>query len=425
MRVMTLCAERLIPLVVVGIVAAGCAGGSKAAVPSTSSDVADSTTSTAFADDGSGELPLLGSDDFGGSESELFWTGRDHLLSSEIVDGALEVYVVDVGETQTLRSTWPPLSAVTIESDVAISGHSLGLFTVGCWSGGNSYEVLWTGDRELAVIARAEAGPGSSTGPTILSDLGRSSLIGPVGTPFRLRVSCYVEDGVGWISSSIDDKPVALVELPGDVGRFDAVGYTAAVVFEEAGLVIDNVVISEGYPTGIPYPSTLPAVVDSSESTVFVHDGLTFEFPSSWEYFMESLPFAELPETWSFAVSPNGVSTVIAVVSFTYESFAELGMTDTELATEFIPEYVAAQESGGITLRSEPSTIQVGGEEASWLQFEGIVGDETGRPLVADQVWVFTDSGGYLLFFRAPPDDEADFRPVWERALATLELPGQ
>jgi hypothetical protein len=243
--------------------------------------------------------------------------------------------------------------------------------------------------------------------------------------PFRLRVSCYEEDGVGWISASIEDEPVALVEIPGDMGRFDAVGYTAAVVFEEAGLVIDNVVISEGYPTGISYPSTLPAVIDSSESTVFVHDGLSFEFPSGWEYSTEAVPFSQLPETWSFAISPNGVSTVIAVVSFTDESFAELGMTDTEFTTEFIPEYLAFQESEGVTLRSDPSTIRIDGEEATWLEFEGIVGDRTDLPLVADQVWVFTDSGGYFLFFRVPADDEGEHRPTWERALATLELPDQ
>jgi hypothetical protein len=243
--------------------------------------------------------------------------------------------------------------------------------------------------------------------------------------PFRLRVSCYEEDGVGWISASIDDEPIAILELPGKVGRFDAVGYTAAVMFDEAGLVIDNVVISEGYPTGISVPPTLPSVTDYSESTVFTHDGLSFEFPIGWEYFTEATPFSQLPETWGFAVSPHGVSNVISVLSFTEDSFAELGMTYSEFTAEFIPTYVDVQESRGITLRSDPSTIQVGGQDATLLEFEGIVGDKTGRPMVVDQVWVFTDSGGYLVFFRVLVDDEAEFRPVWERALATLELPDQ
>ncbi len=337
--------------------------------------------------------------------------------------------VVDVRQTQSLRSTWPPLQAVTIESDIAISGHSLGLFTVGCWSGANSHAIALTGDRGLAVIARTEAEPtaetGSSTELKVLSDLGRSSLVPPVGVLFRLRVSCYEEGGVGWISASIDDEPIVVLELPGEVGRFDAVGYTAAVVFDEAGLVIDNVVISEGYPTGISVPSELPSMIDNSDSTVFVHDGLSFEFPSDWEYFTEATPFSQLPETWGFAVSPHGVSNVISVLSFTEESFAELGMTSSEFTAEFIPTYVDVEESQGVTLRSDPSTIQVSGQDATLLEFEGIVGNKTGRPLVADQVWVFTDFGGYLVYFQVLVDDEAKFRPVWERVLATLELPDQ
>jgi len=188
-------------------------------------------------------MELLSSEDFDDGVSELFWTGRDESLSSEVAGGALELHVVDVSQPQTLRSTWPPLSAVTIESDVAVSGHSLGLFTMGCWSGGDSAEVAWSGDRGLGVIARAETGPLSSSEPTVLSDLGSSSIVPSIGDPFRLRVSCYVEDGVAWLSSSIDDEPIALVEIPDGERRFDAVGYTAAVAFEEAGLVIDNVVI--------------------------------------------------------------------------------------------------------------------------------------------------------------------------------------
>jgi hypothetical protein len=422
--------KSLVPLVVVCVVAVGCSGGSKVTESPTSSEAADpSTTSVVSVEVSSGDVSLLGSDDFDDGESELFWTGRDDLLNSMVVDGELHVDVVDVSQTQTLRSTWPPLQAVTIESDVAISGHSLGLFTVGCWSGARSYGLAWTGDRGLAVVARIEADPtaetGSSTELKVLSDLGRSSLVRSLGVPFRVRVSCYEEDGVGWISSSIDDVLVALVELPGDVGRFDAVGYAAAVLFEEAGLLIDNVEISEGYPTGIPQPSALPPVVDHSELTVFTHDGLSFEFPSSWEYFTESTPFSELPETWSFPVSPDGVSTVISALSFTEESFAEAGLSSAEFAAEFIPGYVAFQESQGVTLRSNQSIIQVAGRDATLLAFEGIVGDETGLPLVADQVWVFTDSGGYFLYFQVPADDEAEFRPVWERALATLVLPDE
>jgi hypothetical protein len=280
-----------------------------------------SNSSTLSMEEPSDNLVLLSSEDFDDGESNLFWTGQDQLLSSKIVDGELHMNVVDVRQTQSLRSTWPPLQAVTIESDIAISGHSLGLFTVGCWSGANSHAIALTGDRGLAVIARTEAEPtaetGSSTELKVLSDLGGSSLGPPVGVLFRLRVSCYEEGGVGWISASIDDEPIAILELPGEVRRFDAVGYTAAVVFDEAGLVVDNVVISEGYPTGISVPSELPSVIDNSDSTVFVHDGLSFEFPSGWEYFTEATPFSQLPETWGFAVSPHGVSNVISVLSFT------------------------------------------------------------------------------------------------------------
>jgi hypothetical protein len=100
-------------------------------------------------------------------------------------------------------------------------------------------------------------------------------------------------------------------------------------------------------------------------------------------------------------------------------------MTSSEFTAEFIPTYVDVEESQGVTLRSDPSTIQIGGQDATLLEFEGIVGDKTGRPLVVDQIWVFTDFGGYLIFFRVLVDDEAEFRPVWERVLATLELPDQ
>ena len=420
MRVMTLRAERLIPFVVVGIVAAGCAGGSKAAAPSTSSDVADSTASTVFADDGSGESPLLSSDDFNDGESEFLWTGRDELLSSQVVDGELHMNVVLGNSTQALRSTLPPLTAVTLESDITIVASTLGTFTAGCWSGGDDYSLAMTGDQRLAVITRTDWN-GTITDVEVLADLGHTSLVRPVGDSFRVRVSCFGQDGAEWIAGWIDGEPVALVELPAGADRFDAVGHTASVVAAGDGLVIDNIEVSEGYPGGGEHPSTLPPAESSSATTVFAHDGVSFEFPSSWVYVDLPPPLVDSPDAWAFVASPVGASDVVSLHYLGAQFANDVGATPDQL----IAEVVEIQESEGVTLRSDPSTIRVGGKDATLLEFEGIDGAETGLPVVGDQVLIFTDAGSYVLMFRVLADDEATHRPAWERALATLVLPDE
>jgi hypothetical protein len=149
---------------------------------------------------------------------------------------------------------------------------------------------------------------------------------------------------------------------------------------------------------------------------VFDHDGVSFEFPSSWVYF-EVEPFAEVPEAWAFAVSPDNVSNMIALRFLPEQLLTEIGMTP----DDFIDALIGFEESEGVTLRSDPSTIQVGSEDGTLIEFEGVTGSRTGQPLLADQVWVFTDTGAYFLMFRYLPADEGAIRPVWERALNSMQ----
>jgi hypothetical protein len=419
--VTALWAKRLSLLVVVGIVAVGCSGGSKSAEPLASSEEADpSTTSAASVEDSSGVLPLLGSDDFDDGESELFWTGRDELLSSQVVDGELHMDVVLGSSVQALRSTWPPLTAVTLESDFTIVARTLGTFTAGCWADAYEYSLAMTGDQRLTVITRAHA-DGTATDAEVLADLGYTSLVGSVGDSFRVRVSCFEQDGADWIAGWIDGEPVALVELPPGAGRFDAVGYTATVVAAGDGLVVDNVEVFEGYPSGGVHPSTLPPAESSSAWTVFAHDGVSFEFPSSWVYFELPPPLGTSPDVWSFSSGPIGVSNGVSLLFLGAQFISDVEMTP----DQFIAAWLEIQESEGVTMRSDPSTIQVGGKDAILLEFDEIIDGATGLPLVVEQVWVFTDTGTYTLIFRVRTHDEGEYRPAWEQALATLALPGE
>jgi hypothetical protein len=322
---------------------------------------------------------------------------------------------------QALRSTWPPLTAVTLESDVTIAARAPGTFTASCWAGGDEFSLAMTGDQRLTVITRTNAS-GTISAAEVLADFGYTSLVRPAGDSFRVRVSCFEEDGAEWIAGWIDGEPVALVELPPGVARFDAVGFTVTVVAAGDGLVINNTEVFEGYPGGGPQPSTLPPVQDASVTTVFAHEGVSFEFPSSWVYFDLPPPLGTGPDVWTFGAGPVGVSNAVSLLFLGAEFLSEVGMTQDEFVGTW---WVELLESEGVTTRSDPSTIQVGGTDAILLEIDEVIDPDTGFPLVVEQVWVFTDSGTYMLIFRVPAHDEAEHRPAWERVLATLDLPDE
>lgn len=410
-------------LALVGIVAQGCSGDSESATTADSPDaVSPSASSAASAEESPPEVSLLGFDDFDNGESEFFWTGRDALLSSEVVDGELHLKVVEESGIQTLRSTWPPLTAVTLESDITIVARTPGVFTAGCWSGTDQYALAVTGDQRLAVVSRVVVSGDPSVGNAaaslvVLADLGHTSLVRPVGVPFRVRVSCFEQDGDKWIAGWIDDEAIAFVELPDGTDRFDAVGYTASVVSEGDGLVIDNVEISEGYPGGGSHPSTLPPASSNSATTVFSRDGVSFEFPSAWVYFQLPTPAINSSDAWAFGVGPVGTPNVVSLQSLGAQFVSDLEMTP----DEFIDEVIKMQVSEGITLRSDPSTIQVGSEDGILFEVENVPDPRTGQPRLVDQVWVFTDTGSYLLTFVYAAESEGELRPIWEQALKTMQ----
>jgi hypothetical protein len=330
---------------------------------------------------------VLLDEDFEGTRF-VMWTGEDDGLKTEVVDGVFRLEVLNEGETQVARATFPKsVDGLRFEATITFEGHTVDGFGVGCWSGDQWYEVVITGDRTVGAAEMFSSSAGGLVDPRPIVDIAQTPAANPVGHPNRVRIDCVSDINGGWFSAYVNGTPVGSAPIPGDVGGFDAVGFTGRSEFAGGAYLIDDMVAMLDRPPPADAASDLEIFPDDAiGQTWFEHAGVRFSYPDNWRY-----------------------------VGGGEE---EAGVTAKEIFEAILP--LVTPASGEVS--AGPIATTITGQPAFSAE---ISYGQSGQDRIREVAVVFGQSALYVLQMQYSPELELPIRAVWDEVLSSFEATAQ